>query len=144
VENTKLTKRRLEISKHTQGTLKFFRDQGYIAEVVERWLPIPGHPGGGKRRDFLNLIDIIAFNDVETIGVQSCGQDFAAHKRKIEAEDSRHDWLRCKAPSILPVSNSIMIMVFSLQRRLILIGWRKLLKKRGGKLKIWKPRIEEF
>jgi hypothetical protein len=44
----------------TQRTLKELRDQGCVAEVVERWITIPGHPGGGKRKDLFDVIDIIA------------------------------------------------------------------------------------
>jgi len=89
---------------------------------VERSLP-------GKtlriRRDYFNCIDIIAVRPGETIGVQSCGQAFAAHHRKILKEPKAALWL-CGG------------------NRLILIGWRKLKAKRGGKLKVWKPRIKEY
>ena len=106
----------------TQRTLKYLRDEGWEPDIVERSLP-------GKtfriRRDYFNCIDIIAVRHGETIGVQSCGQAFAAHDRKILAEPKALLWL-CG------------------NNRLMLIGWRKLKAKRGGKLKLWKPRIKEY
>jgi hypothetical protein len=34
----------------TQRTLKYYRDKGWICEVVERWIPNPKHPGGKAMR----------------------------------------------------------------------------------------------
>ncbi len=113
------------MSKHTQRTLKYFRDQGYFCDIVERWLIIPGHPGGGKRRDCFFFGDILAFNNSETIMIQSCGQSYAKHLRDLLANPNVPLWLA--GP-----------------RKLILIGWRKILKKRGRKQKIWSPRIKEI
>ena len=114
------------MSKHTERTLKLLRDQGYTAEVVERWLPIPKHPGGGKRKDFLGIIDIIAFNDYLTIGVQSCGADFRPHVKTIMDSKNTIKWLGCYG------------------RQLELYAWRKLKRKRGGKAYTWKPRKAIF
>ena len=116
------------MSKPTQKTLKYFRDQGYIGDMIERWIIIPGIPGKGKRKDYLGFGDILFFkpDESETLMVQSCGQNYAEHLRKILAEPMAAEWVKMK------------------NRRLILIGWRKILKKRGGKLKIWAPRIKEF
>ena len=109
----------------TQRTLKYLRDEGYHCDIVERFIRNPKVPGGGFRKDFLGAIDIIAFNTVSTIGVQSCGQSFAAHLRDLLKNPNVPLWLAGG-------------------RRLILIGWRKVVKKRGGKQKIWKPRIREI
>ena len=92
--------------------------------MVERWVPMPAHPGGGYRKDYLGIIDLICINEVFTIGVQSCGQDFAVHLKTVKECDMTPLWLEC------------------VDREMWVIGWRKLLKKRGGKLKIWSPRIE--
>ena len=112
----------------TQRTLAELRARGLIAEIVERRSPPrPGMPWG-QTHDFLGCIDIIAIGPEQTIGVQSCGQDFAAHRRKM-LEDCAHEvreWLRC--PS----------------RTLELWGWRKTKIKRGGKAMRWMPRIEVF
>ena len=112
----------------TQRTLAALRDRGLIAEIVERRSPPrPGMPFG-QTHDFLGCVDIIAIAPDVTLAVQSCGQDFAAHRRKM-LEDCAHEvreWLRCPA------------------RRLELWGWRKVKAKRGGKLMVWRPRVEEI
>ena len=87
---------------------------------------MPAHPAKGFRKDYLGIIDLICINEVSTIGVQSCGQAFAEHLRTIKESDMTGRWLE------------------SVDRKLWLVGWRKLLKKRGGKLKIWVPRIEKL
>jgi hypothetical protein len=113
------------VSKHTERTLALLAEAGFVAEVVERWLP-----GAGKRRDYLGCIDILAFNDVVTLGVQSCGSDFAAHKAKILAEPRAELWLR--AP----------------ERHLVLVGWRPLAryKKDGSRSVVdrFGPRVQYF
>ena len=98
------------------------RDLGYHCWMVERWLPFP--KPHGTRVDLFNLIDFLAIDGCSTIGVQSCGADFAAHKRKILESEYTRIWLE------------------SPDRELQLIGWRKLKVKRGGKAFRWKPRIE--
>jgi hypothetical protein len=98
------------VSKHTERTLALLAKAGFTAEVVERWIP-----GAGKRRDYLGCIDIVAVNDVLTLGVQSCGSDFAEHKAKILAAPRAKLWLR--AP----------------ERHLVLVGWRPLARyKKDG------------
>jgi len=116
------------MSKHTQRTLKHYRDQGYIGDVIERWIIIPGIPGKGKRRDYLGFADILFFkpDEPDVLLIQSCGQSYAEHLRKILEAPLASEWVRMD------------------NRRLIMMAWRKLLKKRGGKLKIWVPRIKEF
>jgi len=113
---------------HVQRTIAYLKDQGIICCVVERWVINPRHPAGGVRVDFLNIIDLIALSKADgIIGYQVCGTDFAPHYKKIteEHQDSTYAWLEAGG-------------------RLIIIGWRKLLKQRGGKLKVWKPRIQEI
>lgn len=60
----------------TQKALASLRRQGYMAEVVEKWIPKPGGVrgagGAGFRKDFLGCIDIIAVGKGQTIGVQAC------------------------------------------------------------------------
>lgn len=105
----------------TQRTLKLIRDRGWTAEVVERWIP-----GAFIRRDYLNIIDIIALTGTEIIGVQSCGESFADHKKKIhDHADAAAKWLASGG-------------------RLLLIGWRPMKVKRGGIAKKYEPREIEF
>ena len=107
----------------TARTLKLLRDRGFLAEVVERWIP-----GGFVRRDYMGIIDIVAINDLQTVGIQSCGQAWSDHVKKIQGEGAAaaRAWLACPA------------------RKLILIGWRPLKVKRGGVAKRYAPREREF
>jgi len=109
-----------EMATNTSRTLKYFRDKGWKVGVVERW-----NPYSKKRKDLFGIIDIIAMDTKSIVGVQSCGQSFREHERKILGSLMGEEWLESGG-------------------RLILIGWRKLLKKRGGKLKVWTPRTREF
>ena len=110
---------------NTSRTLKYFKDQGLDCDIVERWIPIPSHPGGGKRRDLFGIIDILVLEDNGVIGVQSCGASFSEHNKKILESPMSLRWLECG-------------------NKLMLIGWRKILKTRGGRLKVWSPRIKEY
>jgi len=109
----------------TSRTLEYLRSQGYEAGTVERWIRNPKHPAGGFRKDLLGFIDIIALTENGITGIQSCGQAFAEHDRKIKEEPMALKWLE-KGGHIM------------------LIGWRKILKNRGGKLRVWSPRIKEY
>ena len=115
----------------TERTLGLLRDLGYWPGIVERWVPNPGSPGGGKRRDLYQIIDIIAIKPSETLGVQSCGQDVSGHVKKlVELEGNLRAWL---AGDI---------------RTFWLIGWRPLAdyKKNGERAMRdrWQPRIIEY
>ena len=50
----------------TQRTLKRMREQGWAAEVVEKWIP-----GANIRRDLYGFIDIIGISGNETLAVQT-------------------------------------------------------------------------
>ena len=113
----------------TQRTLGYLKERNIIAEVVERWLRNPKLPAGGFRRDLFNFIDIIAMGENSIIAIQSCGQAFAAHNRKITEDEA-------VAPNArLWLKNG---------GRLILIGWRKVKLRPGAKAMRWKPRIKEY
>jgi hypothetical protein len=110
------------VSKNTARTLKYYRELGYHADMVERFIsfPPPGH-----RKDYFGFGDILAFNNNETLMIQSCGQSYASHLSHLLANPNVPLWLA--GP-----------------RKLILIGWRKLKVKRGGKAMRWTPRIKEI
>jgi hypothetical protein len=111
---------------NTQRTIHRLRKQGWDCDVVERWIPIKMHPGGGVRRDLFNFIDIIALGHGQIWGVQSCGQNFKEHDEKIKSHaDSALKWHACGG-------------------KVMLIGWRKVKKKRGGKQMVWKPRVKVY
>jgi len=111
----------------TQRTLKELKKQGVYCDIVERWIKNPKHPAGGFRRDYRGIIDIIGL-DLRTgkiRGVQSCGNSFSAHYKKLTIEERE---------------NSVLWLSFP-TTTLEIWAWRKVKKKRGGKLKIWMPRI---
>lgn len=109
----------------TQRTLRAMREQGRICGIVERFLM---HVGPyGKRQDLFGFIDLIAIDPVDgIIGVQSCGQDFVGHIRKMNEERNEvmFEWLK--------------------HAKVELWGWRKIRLKKGSKIKRWCPRISDF
>lgn len=108
----------------TQRTIRALRDQGMVCGIVERFNPYVGPHG--IRQDLFGCIDIIALDPERgVIGVQSCGQDFAGHRRKMLEERCQEvtDWLATPGT------------VFEVW------GWRKLKLKRGGKAMRWRPRL---
>ncbi len=89
---------------NTSRTLKYLRlNLGWDADIVERWIPFGReekedneNEGDGEekkkgnkkkrtgyRKDLFGIIDIIALSGKSIVGVQSCGQSFAEHDRKI-------------------------------------------------------------
>ena len=115
-----LRKRQRNIMTNTSRTLKYLRDLGYTAGMVERYLSF-----AHKRVDLFSVIDLIAIKPNEILGVQSCGQAFSEHKNKLLNEEGTKKWLEAGGG-------------------LWIIGWRKLKLKRGGKAIRWKPRIYQF
>ena len=107
----------------TSRTLKYYRTQGWEIDIVERFNPYAGK--FGIRKDLFGIIDLIALAEHSIVGVQSCGQAFAEHKRKLLDSSFSLEWLKSGG-------------------RLILIGWRKLKLRRGSKAMRWMPRIYEF
>jgi hypothetical protein len=112
------------MSSNTQRTLAALRDLGRDCGIVERFNPYGGH--FGVRQDLFGFIDIVAIDPKDgIIGVQSCGQSYAAHAHKIceSCEAIVKRWLKFA--------------------RIELWGWRKVKLKRGGKAIRWKPRVGE-
>lgn len=117
----------------TRRTLLALRSQGMLCDIVERWLPLgnPSAAGGrkGYRRDMFHFADIVAVSEERGIvAIQCCGGNFAPHVSKVLGRDLAHNvttWLRAGG-------------------KLEVWGWRKVLKKRGGKQRIWKARVREI
>ena len=109
----------------TQRTIKALKEQGRIPGIVERFNT---HVGKfGIRQDLFGFIDIIAIDPEQGIvAIQSCGQDFAGHIKKMTGErnEAMYEWLKHS-----PVE---------------LISWRKVKLSRGSKAMRWKPRIADF
>ena len=90
---------------------------------MERFLSFAGKYG--RRVDLWGIIDIIAMNGTDILAVQSCGQSFSEHDKKILASPMASKWLRSGG-------------------KLMLVGWRKLKVKRGGKAMRWVPRVKNY
>ncbi len=118
-------------AKSVQRTLKWLRDQGLVASVVEKFNPFAGPHG--QREDLFGFIDILALDPAngKIIGVQACGSDWAPHVKKITEERAQiaRAWLESGGEAQL-------------------IGWRKLkvVKMDGtkGKAERWVPRIGDI
>jgi hypothetical protein len=112
---------------NTSRTLEYIRSQGWIADKVEQFNRYAGE--FGKRKDMFGFADIVAMGEGKIIAIQSCGQAFSEHERKIlddeEVAAKALKWMECGG-------------------RLLLIGWRKLKLHKGGKAMRWTPRIREF
>ena len=111
----------------TQRTLRALRQQGRVCDIVERFITQAGPHG--IRRDLFNIVDVLALDPERGfVGVQSCGQAFAAHERKMLEEHAQEciDWLSTPGGS------------------LELWSWRRIKLKRGGKAMRWSPRVRVF
>lgn len=103
----------------TSRTLKHFRDAGWLAEVVERWIPRVN-----IRRDFAGCIDIICYGDKGILGIQATSTaNVAARVAKSLAEPRLVTWLAAGG-------------------RFYVIGWA-LRGPRGGR-KRWTPKCVEI
>lgn len=110
----------------TQRTLRELKARGLMCGIVERFNRYVGPHG--IRQDLFGWIDIIAVGPADGIvGVQSTGQDFAGHRRKLMGERSEEvrEWLRAGGVAEL-------------------WGWRKVKRVRGGKQMVWRPRVERI
>lgn len=117
----------------TMRTLKALRAQGCECGMVERWLQHAGPHG--KRVDLFGFIDIIAMSESGITAIQSCGQGFSDHVRKICCTLEDDPDAERRAP---------LVKMWLSSTPLELWGWRKVKVKRGGKAMVWKPRVADF
>lgn len=121
-----MEKRKPSKKRPTARTLELLRNSGHTASVVERWVTIPGHPGGGVRQDLYGGIDVVAIVDGVITGIQ-CGSNngggHSNHKKKLLAEPRMLEWINAGA-------------------RLIIHSWA--LQGPAGKAKRWLCRMEEL
>jgi hypothetical protein len=110
----------------TQRTLQALREQGLICAIVEKFNQFGGK--FGIRQDLFNIIDVLALDGDNTIGVQCCASDHKAHFDKITIEHAQEtiEWL--KSP----------------YRKLYIYSWRKVKLKRGGLAMRWQAKIQEI
>ena len=67
----------------TQRSLRYMRDQGYVADVVEHWVPF-----AKVRRDLFGILDIVCLGANETVGVQTTSaSNVSARVAKITASE---------------------------------------------------------
>lgn len=108
----------------TARTLKFFRDQGHLAEVVEKWIPVPKHPGGGVRRDLFECIDVLVIQGGKLLGIQSTsGSNHSARVTKAKASE--------KLARYIATGNGFEVW-----------SWAK--RGARGKRKVWTPKVTQL
>lgn len=109
----------------TQRTLRALRSRGLVCAIVEKWNQYAGPHG--IRQDLFGIIDVIALDpQTGVIGVQSCGNSFADHWRKITVERQEETVAWLSTPGCT----------------LELWAWRKVKAKRGGLAFRWEPRVK--
>lgn len=102
----------------TQRSLKLMREAGYYCEVVEHWNAFTR-----RRNDLLGFADLLCLKEGEPpLLLQVTAAGSATRIKKILDEP--------RAELALKVGFNIYVH-----------GWRRLLVKRGGKAKVWKPKI---
>lgn len=85
-------KKRKSSGSPTSRTLAECRKRGWIAQVVEQNVRIPG--GGMFKRDLLGCIDVFAVCGDHFLGIQACaGTDHAKRRAKALAEPRLGAWL---------------------------------------------------
>lgn len=68
----------------TQLSLEQLRKEGWLAEVVEKWIP-----GANIRKDLWGWVDIVALKDGETLAVQTTSySNISARVNKISESDT--------------------------------------------------------
>lgn len=73
----------------TERTLKYLREQGYFAVVVERW-----NPFARIRQDLFGIVDVLGVRRGETIGVQCTSASNVSERVKKLAEHESTPRLR--------------------------------------------------
>jgi len=109
----------------TQRTLKYIKDLGLTADIVERFIKPKGTYG--FRKDYLNFADIIAFSEADgIIAIQSTVyKELKRHKDKYKNNHYINLWLKSGG-------------------KFWIIAWKKVKKSKTDKRKVWMPIIEEY
>lgn len=85
---------------YLQMTLKLLRKSGWVdMDIVERRIQHPGHPESDFRpttvKDYLGVIDVIAFGGGKTLGAQATGAGGrGSHRRKIVSSIRALNWIK--------------------------------------------------
>lgn len=108
----------------TAMTMKLYREQDYTVWKTEYYFKQPGM-AFGRRKDLLGFIDVLAFTDDETIGVQDTSHsNMGARRKKILASAYAWDWLQHP------------------DRKIHIVGWKKYDKP--VERKYWRPTVKEI
>jgi hypothetical protein len=116
-----------------QRSRELLKEQGYDTWIVEK----PYNPYTKKRQDLFNCIDLLGIRRdiVGSVGIQACGEDVAAHIKKIIGKGEEG------GDFYLP-ANPYLKTWLEAQNRFFIWSW----VKRGakGKRKTWVLREIEF
>lgn len=92
---TETKKAKMDLKKKkspTQLTLKYLRDQGFDADVVEKWVPV-----ANVRRDLFGFADIFAFHSLDKVHLlvqTTTASHVSARLRKALAIPTLLRWLK--------------------------------------------------
>lgn len=75
----------------TQLSLRHLRDEGWMVDVCERW--VPSGMGQQVRKDLFGMIDLVAVREGETMGVQTTSASNAS-SRVAKMSDAEHAPMR--------------------------------------------------
>jgi len=107
----------------TARTKNFFELQGAAVAIVEKWIPIPKHPGGGIRKDAWGA-DMLVRQGSLLMAVQSTSGSIHAHRvEKCLANPEIVNWLH----------TGVGFYIYSWAKR----GPR-------GKRKVWTPKVTQL
>jgi len=104
-------------------TLEWARKKGFAVWKVEQH-----NTFSGKKYDLFYIGDYMAIDQNQTLLIQACGQDWNPHFCKLMFQERANLKLWLSEP----------------HRTFVLIGWRKIQTKRGGKAWTYQPRIQYF
>lgn len=79
----------------TQRTLAECKKRGWTAHIVEKWVTIPSHPGGGVRIDLFGIGDVLALDGKPgSLMIQACASSgHSARVKKALENDVLLPWL---------------------------------------------------
>lgn len=115
----------------TQRTLAECRKRGWLAEVVERWVPHygtdeEGKKRGGVRKDLFGFVDVVVIADGRLLFIQATSGTNVTHRKE----------------KILTECKDNLAAVLNCGVRVEIWGWRKL--KKPVERKYWQVRVEEI
>lgn len=78
----------------TQRSMEEARKRGLRVANVEKWINVPGHPGGGVRRDMFGLFDLVVIEPGVITGIQSTGYTHRSeHISKMMENENLSPWI---------------------------------------------------